>query len=348
MPLFEQSIPINHEDVAAIVKHHWNLELKQLIKGSQNHTFAAEQVAAGEEDSSTVTKFAVRVTPDPTGKHIPRIEDEIFFVKYLQQAGIHHICAPVDVANTEPMVLTAEAGPSNVSMNKCIVRCGSLIVVVFNWAIGGPLAFLEYRWMLDEKVVRTVGRWLANCHNISRRFSIDHPEVAARIQRWDQIHEGVLAGSELHPDDEAAANDIQEFGVIHGDFNCSNYFYDDETDTLSVFDWDQTHRGWYLWDLAQACHTSIMLSEVGLPVAGTPVPQANPKAFQELIISGYESIAGAGSVDKPRLQRMVDMKLQFYEKFCRRAQQEGEIPPDMKPFIDFIVGWFDKRNAQNI
>jgi Ser/Thr protein kinase RdoA (MazF antagonist) len=258
-------------------------------------------------------------------------------VKYLKCAGIQHVCGPIDCLNT-----VADGSASAVSAN-CIVKSNVLILVVFEWAIGTELNFLEYRWMLDETVVRTVGCWLANCHSVSRQFSIEHPAIATRIQRWDQIHESLLAGSDIHPDDRIASEDVAEFGVIHGDFNCSNYFYDDASGNLSVFDWDQTHRGWYMWDVAQACFTVVMLAEAGLPLAGTPVPEASPDQFFGWIISGYESVAGGGSVDKARLSRMVHLKRHFYEKFCRQAQVEGDIPPDMKGFIDYIVAWFDKN-----
>lgn len=34
MPLFEQAIPINNDDVAKIVAEHWNLNLGAIIKAS--------------------------------------------------------------------------------------------------------------------------------------------------------------------------------------------------------------------------------------------------------------------------------------------------------------------------
>ena len=54
-------------------------------------------------------------------------------------------------------------------------------------------------------------------------------------------------------------NDPQHFGVIHGDLNCSNIHYVDDGDFLSVFDTDQVQRGFYLFDIAQACVALPML-----------------------------------------------------------------------------------------
>ncbi len=80
MPLFEQAIPISHEDVAKIVLENWNLTLGKVIKESQNHTFMATKT----KDDGTEEKFIVRVTPDPTHKHLERIEKEVAFVAFLK------------------------------------------------------------------------------------------------------------------------------------------------------------------------------------------------------------------------------------------------------------------------
>ena len=302
---------------------------------SQNHTFSAER-ASNE-------KFAVRVTPDPFRKHQQRVEDEVTFVNFISKTGLHHVCSPVQVAKTEPLVISNEK--SEVSHDGLVVRLNSLIIVVFSWAIGSPLGFLEYRWMLDESVIRSVGVWLASFHQYSRDFNTAFPEISARIQRWNEVHDSVLSSARVDPIDEAVVSDPQHFGIIHGDLNCSNYFFDESTKALSVFDWDQTQRGWFLWDVAQAIFTVVMLSEAGLPISCTPVPEANPAAFTDILISGYESIAGIGFVDRDRLGRMVLLRKQFYELFCRRAMSEGDIPVDMSAFIQYIVDWFDREKS---
>ena len=67
MPLFENFIPIDREEVAKIVADHWEIELGPTIKASQNHTFLATK------RSNQEIKVIVRVTPDPHKKHYARI-----------------------------------------------------------------------------------------------------------------------------------------------------------------------------------------------------------------------------------------------------------------------------------
>jgi Ser/Thr protein kinase RdoA (MazF antagonist) len=250
------------------------------------------------------------------------------------------VCAPVKTAQSE----SDDSQDSKVSSDGYVVRTsGHLVLVVFEWAIGSPLNFMEYRWMLDEDVIRVLGQWFARFHEISRQFSVSFPAISARIQQWSDIHEGVLRGAPVDPLDDAVAGDSSHYGVLHGDLNCSNYFFDDSSSTISVFDWDQTQRGWYLWDVAQAIFTVTMLSEAGLPISGTPVPEADPDKFMNSIVSAYESVSGLGTVDRERLMRMVTLRKVFYERFCRQAKAEGNVPPDMAAFIDYIVNWFEKK-----
>ena len=112
----------------------------------------------------------------------------------------------------------------------------------------------------------------------------------------------------LHSEDEAEANNETCYGVIHGDLNTSNQYFDRQNGNLSVFDTDQVQRGFFEWDLAQAIFGVALLKEAGMPCSGDPVPQADPKAFEQALIKGYEKVAGEGTVNLNRLQRMVDMK----------------------------------------
>lgn len=110
MPLFETAIPIEAPEIENIVSENWNLKLGKLIKASQNHTFEAFS-----EDGQK--KFSVRVTPDPENKHLQRITDELFFVQYLVNAKINHICAP--------------QAPIKESPHKIFIVVGNLIIAVF-------------------------------------------------------------------------------------------------------------------------------------------------------------------------------------------------------------------------
>ena len=80
----------------AIISKNWNLSLKALLKLSQNYTFQAAD--------ATGIQFAVRVTPDPHGNSLQRIQDELAFVKYLGDAGLKHACKPILTTNGDVLI----------------------------------------------------------------------------------------------------------------------------------------------------------------------------------------------------------------------------------------------------
>jgi len=43
--------------------------------------------------------------------------------------------------------------------------------------------------------------------------------------------------------------DPKEFGLVHGDFLFSNYFFDDDNN-ITVFDFDECEYSWYMYDIA--------------------------------------------------------------------------------------------------
>ena len=181
--------------------------------------------------------------------------------------------------------------------------------------------------MRGEKVIKAWGRFFAQLHKISRNFGKEHPDVVKRIQKWDEIHCSILKGTKISPEDEAVVKDPQHYGVLHGDLNTSNIHYVDEKDILSVYDTDQVQVGWYLFDVAQACFTIVMLESGGMPISGTKVEGANPKEFIDTIIEGYES--EGEKIDRDRLLRMIEVKKQLYLRFSKQALIEGNVPKDM-------------------
>jgi Ser/Thr protein kinase RdoA (MazF antagonist) len=188
--------------------------------------------------------------------------------------------------------------------------------------------------MKDTAVIKAWGRFFGQLHKLSKKFGKDHPEVVKRIQRWDQVHCSILSGVKLHPEDAALLEDPEHYGALHGDLNTSNIHYVDGENHLSVYDTDQVQVGFYLFDMAQACFTIVMLDEGGMPITGTPVEGVNPKAFFDAMIEGYES--EGFKVDVERLKRMVDIKRQLYVRFAVQAFKEGNIPADMLPFLAYI------------
>lgn len=342
MALFDQTLHIDDSVIATLVDEHWGLTLGKLIKASQNHTFAAIEKESGID-------FIVRVTPDPEGKHAARIRNEVTFVNYLAShpEKLDHVCGYVALKSNDTEYLLEDAASQT-------------LIVVSTWARGTALNFLDSRWMVDATVAYTWGHWLGRFHKLSRAFAIAYPEIANAMQPWDSIHKGILKDAPVSPLDLESMEDAAKYGVLHGDVNISNFYFIEPTHgsncgTLSVFDWDQSQRGWYLYDVAQAMVALIMLHDHGSLIDLSPVPEAQPDRFQSQLLAGYAAGSGpddhdgdtsnSGEVDVRAFERMVKLRLYFYETFCRKAKEQGHVPADMAHFIDYVVAWFDKKRA---
>ena len=321
-------VQVAEETVRAALAIGWpTVRLGALLKASQNATYSASDTAAEGR------RVVVRATPDADRAHWQRIVDEVAIVHALD-AVLPGVCAAVPP--------TANDGSSSAGA----LWHDGIAVVVSRWAEGTPVDFAAYAWLDDEPLVRAWGEWFARLHAATRVYAHQHPDVAHRVRRWDELHDHVLAGSPIHPDDAAVVGDLRHYGILHGDLNLSNFNVSPTPSgpALSVYDWDQLQLGWFEFDVAQACITAVMLAEAG-GFDGQPVPRADPAAFQAWIVAGYESVAGPGSIDRARFARMLALRKRFYGAFCRRALAEGDLPSSMDFFVRYVVKWLDAHPA---
>jgi len=219
------------------------------------------------------------------------------------------------------------------------------LYAVFEYAKGAPVVWDQYLWFKDVDLVFSWGRWLGEYHVASREFSSQNPDSVGKAYHWWKLHKGVMEGVEVHPDDEKVKTDPRHYGLLHGDLNCSNFFYDESSKKLSVFDWDQLQLGWFMYDLSQPIFGVCMLQEAGSP-DGTRVNFADEKLFTERLVEGYESVKECGKVDREVLQRMIVLRRLFYYRFCVRAVVELEGDSEhvgMYHFCKFITNWLDPQ-----
>ncbi|KAH3756443.1 Rab5 GDP/GTP exchange factor [Pelomyxa schiedti] len=351
MPLFE-TIPIDVEVVRAVVKENWDITLGTCLKQSQNHTFVATAAAAaapsGAATTTTTTtaasasepepprKFIVRVTPDPASTRHEAIAAEVELLVYLREHGLP-VCGPV----------ASRAG-------SYVVRSGSLVVCAFDYAPGEPVVYHERKWTTDEHA-EALGAWMGSLHALTRRFVAERRGGGSGtrgFREWTELHDGILRGVDVHPDDQARARDERHYGIIHGDVNPSNYHWHEGAPCM--FDWDQAQRSWFLYDLAQPIWATVMLvgagdsKDIGGPSADEAAalkrPATDPLRFTDSIIVGYEKAVGS-PVDRPALWRMVNLRRQLYARFCRKALSELDPASEMGKFCTFVSKWMDVVEA---
>jgi Ser/Thr protein kinase RdoA (MazF antagonist) len=325
MPLFE-TIPIETEEVRRLVQEHWGLELGNCIKASQNHTFIA--TSSKGDDNDKPIQFIVRVTPDPENNRSEGIQVELTLLDFLQSHSLS-VCAAIPSQKTHSLM----------------IREKDLDICVFNFAKGAPVVYTEWTWMTDRTYVTGVGRWMSRLHQLTRQFAQERPELVQKIRNWTELHDNLLAEAPVDPHDVELQKDPQAFGIIHGDINPSNYFWEAETQLPCVFDWDQMQMSWFAYDLAQPIWGVVM--KKGDP--DTPGWElANPELYTDWLLEGYESeLPNGEKVDRAVLKRMLGLRRELYRRFCTKALDELDPESFMGKFCAKVVEWFRREDAAN-
>jgi hypothetical protein len=230
--------------------------------------------------------------------------------------------------------------------SSAVVRNGSLILCLFTYATGEPIVYADWTWMTNREIVVGLGKWYARLHKLMRRFVQEQPTLAAHARLWTTLHDGVLAEVEVDERDSRTTSDPEYFGLIHGDVNPSNYFWDSAVKMPCMFDWDQLQRSWFLYDLVSSIWGVVALERGGSPIDQSKVPEANSELYTTWLLEGYESDGEGGAVDRAALQRMLMIRRELYRRFCRKAVLELPTDHPMAGFCKFVADFFDKEDKE--
>ena len=320
MPLFE-TVPIDIDQVRQLARNHWNVEVGDCAKVSQNHTYFAKR--------DTGERFVLRLIPDPNNKRSNTTELEVTLLRYLHENDLP-VCQAIESSIT----------------SSAVVRDGSLILCLFTFATGEPVVYADWTWMTNRDIVVGLGRWFARLHQLTRRFVQEQPALAAHARHWTTLHDEVLAEVEVDERDNATISDPMHFGLIHGDVIASNYHWDAAIGMPCMFDWDELQRSWFLYDLSASIWAVTMLKLAGSPIDRSPVPQADPELYTNWLLEGYESNGDCVAVDRDGLQRMVMIRRELYRRFCRKALLELSPEHSMRGFCNFMNEFFDREDSR--
>lgn len=145
----------------------------------------------------------------------------------------------------------------------------------------------------NDALFQAWGRTAGKMHAIAQTYPV--PEPALRRPRWDHI---TNCFNDALPDawtNSARAQQLararaqlrtlpteaNHFGMIHTDFHAANFFVEPQTNTITVFDFDDCSYGWYGMDIAMALFDMLVV-----------YPREDRSAFAEhflkQFIAGYQ------------------------------------------------------------
>lgn len=176
-----------------------------------------------------------------------QLEAELDFVDHLSAGGLH-------VARALP---TPE-GARVLDVSGLVSTHERTHATVFEELPGRHFAYRSPD--IDRPLFRLWGETMARLHRLSSTF--EAPPEARRPEWFDDPVAGCrVDGVALEPETQALRDELvrwmggmppepAHYGMVHGDFERTNFLLDG--DSIGLFDFDDCCRHWYFWDIACA------------------------------------------------------------------------------------------------
>lgn len=260
----------------------------------RNGANAVYRFRAGE------TPLVLRLTED---RHRDRaqLEAELDFIRFVSARG---------VASADPVPTIDGDWVETLTRDDA---GGVLHATAFNWVSGAPFRFFTAD--VDRPLFHAWGRAMGRLHAASRDFM---PAAGRRRVAWTEQDTTRCDAARLPPSETAAHREHTRltewleslgstpaaWGLIHGDFERTNFVLDGTTPRL--FDFDDACYHWYLADIAHALW------------AFRAAPPADRGRFLEWFLEGYREESAADAFVREHLSWLI--RLRSLSLFACRVQ----------------------------
>lgn len=308
-------------------------ELKKIEGGYQNLTF---EYVSGD------TPYMLRISKSST-RTFRQIESELQFLMHLSKYGVL-VSLPVKSIRGN-------------MIEKVICRETTYYAVSFRKAEGAHIRYPEF--LSKHDVFFELGKITAGLHNASRTFP---KELNNRIEWTDNYY--LKSYKEFISEDETEKiasfeeqmNEVacihrtkENFGLIHGDINVGNFFYNQGEITL--FDFDECQNSWFVEDIA------IQLFYTVYVYGDDCMEERNSKAmeFMQNFLKGYKSEADIDvemlkQIPRFLLLREMIVHVGIYKKWDLESlsgwyedyfRYSSERIRKRIPIVEYDPGWHD-------
>ncbi|MDF2652621.1 MAG: aminoglycoside phosphotransferase [Paenibacillus sp.] len=226
---------------------------------------------------------------------------EVEYIRYLFEHG----GSVSDVVRSRKGNLLEEITHNNLTFFVCLfekARGKKLVENKYRYREGAPITEYYYN----------CGKVLGKLHQLSKRYTPVHRRYSVFDKYNAEYIDKLIPGSlsllkeklvELLKTLEGLDRHHESFGMIHFDYNDGNYMIDFDTGQITVYDFDNSCFGWYMYDLADLWRSGVgwILSE---PDAG------KRKKFMD----DYFKTALEGYRSETRIENLMLDKLALFIK----------------------------------
>ncbi|GAB2565168.1 Ser/Thr protein kinase RdoA (MazF antagonist) [Gracilibacillus alcaliphilus] len=247
----------------------------------------------GEKEGADAKIIRIAFLPDRSREELL---GELEYIRYLFERGGN----VSDVVNSKKGKLLEEITHDDHTFFVCL----------FEKARGKKLAENNYQYregVLITEYYYNCGKTLGKLHQLSKDYQPVHRRYdffdKFNVEYIDQLIPDALSLlkeklAELLKTLEELDRSSESFGMIHFDYNDGNYMIDFDTGQITVYDFDNSCFGWYLYDLAD-----LWRSGTGW-IAGEPDASKRKKFMDDYFKTALEGYQSEAKIEDSMLEKL--------------------------------------------
>jgi Ser/Thr protein kinase RdoA (MazF antagonist) len=220
-------------------------DCRRIYGGHFNQVFAFSRM--GKE-------YILRLTPPNTEINQTTLLAGLDFMEHLARHGVD---VPAPLRSNDNHLITTIDTPE-----------GTYLATAFERATGVLAEELPFEIWDDERIHAlgmTVGRFHACSQDYQPPPGLERPawdQVTNCFNPAEEIHDALLRSRrvEARLGVQALPRDTDGYGWIHTDLHGANFMLEPETNHITLLDFDDFARGWYIMDIAMLLHDFCVLA----------------------------------------------------------------------------------------
>ncbi|AUD65355.1 hypothetical protein BK011_06505 [Tenericutes bacterium MZ-XQ] len=215
--------------------------------------------------------------------------------------------------------------------HEAFVNHGKYIGVVFEQALGNPVEDCP----LNDDLIAKIGDTLGRLHKLSSNYK----SKPRRYTYENELLQSIILESSVQDEMSALIKAFSKLdlkqGLIHGDYESDNMFYDDHLKHVTVIDFNDSYYGYYMQDIVTFFED---LKDT------FSVENDTLSNYQKIFLEAYHMHMPEHLYHKDVYQLFV--RLNHLLKYINIKNALSDIPNDKEDWMDNLIAYLKQKEMQ--
>lgn len=260
-------------------------------------------------------------------------QSQIYYLRLIPIDEFKEEKVKQEISFTEYLIKSMFQTPKIIytSNHEAFVNNRKYIAVIFEQALGKPVEDC----LLNKKLIAMIGENLGKLHKLSSEYKSTY-----KTYRYvDELSQSRLMEKSVQDEIsfliEALSKLSLKQGLIHGDYESDNMFYDDHLEHITVIDFNDSYYGYYMQDIVtffEDLKDTFSLENDAL------------KAYQFVFLEAYHKHMPADVFNKNVYALFV--RLNHLLKYIKIKNALSDIPYEKEPWMDDLIKYLKQKASQ--